>query len=403
MQRNKSEIMKYILGLLCSVMLLVACSDKDDKESPAPDKRTVIVYISAENNLNSYYESDLTEMTEGSKDMPKNTNLVAFVDGADKTTLPYIISFKNGQRIIDTEYQVKEDFYASDPQKMYEILSWIMRKYPSESYGLVLWGHASGWIIAQDSVAYDNRTLPIKKAYGIDNGNNSHYGSGKKWMNIPSMADVLERLPMKLSFILADCCNFMGAETVYELRNVADYIIGSPAEIPGEGAPYDKVVPQMFNMSNDFYQGITDAYYSAYNNNVVLSAVKTSAMEQLANATKNIMPELTSKEPATDSLIYYYGGAIKTMFDVKGLVKQNVNESDYNEWLMSLEKAVVYKRIADKWDTMGFVDFRNFTMSEDLYGGLSMFVPMSEYDRYGYSWNKDIAQMEWHYATGMNK
>ena len=38
------------------------------------------------------------------------------------------------------------------------------------------------------------------------------------------------------------------------MRNVTDYIIASPAEIPNVGAPYDKVVPDMFDTSDDFYK-----------------------------------------------------------------------------------------------------------------------------------------------------
>ena len=52
-------------------------------------------------------------------------------------------------------------------------------------------------------------------------------------------ADVMRNL-QELKFIFADCCNFMCLESIYELRQVADYIIGSPAEIPEIGAPYTR-------------------------------------------------------------------------------------------------------------------------------------------------------------------
>ena len=48
-----------------------------------------------------------------------------------------------------------------------------------------------------------------------------------------------------LKFIMADCCNFMCLENLYELRDVCDYIIGSPAEIPAQGAPYYDIVPSL--------------------------------------------------------------------------------------------------------------------------------------------------------------
>lgn len=53
----------------------------------------------------------------------------------------------------DTYYNNDTDFYASDPERMYETLHWIMTRYPAETYGLVLWGHASGWVIEKDSIS----------------------------------------------------------------------------------------------------------------------------------------------------------------------------------------------------------------------------------------------------------
>ena len=39
-------------------------------------------------------------------------------------------------------------------------------------------------------------------------------------------------------------------EVVYQLRNRADYFIGSPTEIPGPGAPYEVVVPALFAVNS---------------------------------------------------------------------------------------------------------------------------------------------------------
>ena len=39
-------------------------------------------------------------------------------------------------------------------------------------------------------------------------------------------------------------------EVAYELRDCSEYFIGSPTEIPGPGAPYKAVVPEMFTETN---------------------------------------------------------------------------------------------------------------------------------------------------------
>ena len=125
-------------------------------------------------------------MTEASKLIDIKNHLVVFFDNASKSEMPYIAELKNGEVVKDTGLRFSEDFYASDPEKMREILTYIMQRYPAKSYGIDLWGHGSGWLITNDSIA---TTKTASRAYGIDNGENRSYDSGK-WINIPSLAKV---------------------------------------------------------------------------------------------------------------------------------------------------------------------------------------------------------------------
>ena len=193
---------------------------------------TVMVYMAAENNLSSYADYNLNDMVAVSTDIPDDCHLVAFVDQAASKPMPRIEHIANGNRTIDQTFSPQHDFLTSDTEKFRETLKWMMDHYPAREYALILWGHANGWII-MDSVV---NTLNNKQmGYGIDTGDNSQATKGT-WMNIPSMASALEQLP-RLKYIFADCCNFQCVEVAYELRNSCDYLIGSPAEIPGEGHP----------------------------------------------------------------------------------------------------------------------------------------------------------------------
>lgn len=398
--------MKYLLTVFCVLMLFASCNNDDTEDNIEPRiypkaQRTVIVYISGENNLSSAAANNIKDMVTGSASIPNNTNLVAFVDVADKSDPPYIIRIKDGAKTVDPYYNNTEDFYSSDPNRMYETINWIMTRYPADSYGLVLWGHADGWIIEKDSVATTSTNKVMHRAYGIDTGDNTTNSYGK-WMNIPSMATALERLPNKFKFIFADCCCFQCAEVAYELRNTTEYIIGSPAEIPGYGADYDKVVPAMFDESDDFYRSIVDNYIADNSRyDVPLSVIKTSEMENLAQATAAAMRNIYSNgEPEFGSLVYYlYQNYGRVMFDINDFML--LNSTDYSEWKVALDKAVVYKKMATRWMTNGYVSFGDFTMTEEKYGGMSMFVPRPIYDTYGQDWNWTISQMQWFYAVGM--
>lgn len=85
---------------------------------------------------------------------------------------------------------------------------------------------------------------------------------GSNYMDISELKDVLRNAP-HLSFLLFDACFMQSVEVVYELKEHADYIIGSPTEIPAPGAPYQKVVPAMF-ANNASATDIAKAYFEFY-------------------------------------------------------------------------------------------------------------------------------------------
>lgn len=398
--------MKYLLTMACALAFLVSCSDDDDP-APSKDARTVIVYMSAENNLSSLASDDINEMLKASATLPDNVNLVAFVDKTDKNNPPYIMLIKEGQMVKDDAFYCTDDFYACDPERMRDVITHVMSRYPAESYGLVLWGHAGGWLIESDTIAYGANSAKTHRAYGVDTGTDMANSSGRKWINIPTLAKVLESLPYRLKFIFADCCNFQCVEIAYELRNAAEYIIGSPAETPAVGAPYDKIVPYMFSTDNDFYRGIVDEYNAMVVNasdSVPMSVICTDAMDNLAMASREAIGMIMDAGAIdTDGIIYYRGNGstMKVMVDMNDLVMRTLGEGDaYDSWKAAFDRAVVYRAKSGQWLTENLVRF-DFDVTDERYGGISMFVPQPVYDTRGYDYNQTIKNMQWYYASGM--
>ena len=409
--------MRHLLTIISAILLFTACS-KDDDNGPAPvgpAKRTVIVYMVGENNLDPYMQNDINEMRQGRKQVAASENLVLYVDKLSKTEMPFIAKI-NIEGNLDTLYRYEQDFYSSAPDNMIDVLDRIYQMCPAtEDYGLVLWGHASGWLM-DDSVA-------THRAYGIDTGNNelpSYYDERSKenllkgkWLNIPSMREAFKMIPMKWKFIMCDCCNMMNVEDAYELRDVTDYLIGSPAEIPGNGAPYNTMVPAMFLRTENFYQDVINAYADAYPNRVPLSVIKTSEMAALAQATRPLLQRLNEYVNNENNLmqhhVYYNntyvdGKRKHIMFDVREVVRKAfANEpSTYENWYQVFQHAVPYNRIAGSWQTNTFIkiNFSDFTVTEDYFSGVSMFFPMEQYGTAEWSCNKAIKEMGWYYAVG---
>ena len=410
--------MKHLLTIISAILLFTACS-KDDDNGPdpvSPAQRTVIVYMVGENSLNPYMQSDINEMLQGRKKVAASENLVIYVDKLSKTEMPFIAKVTNEGKL-DTLYRYEQDFYSSDPDYMVDVLDRIYQMCPAtEDYGLVLWSHGSGWLIESDSVV-------THRAYGIDSGNNElttyyderskDYVYKGKWLNIPSMRETFKILPFKWKFIMCDCCNMMNVEDGYELREVTDYLMGSPAEIPGYGAPYETIVPALFLHTENFYQAVIDAYADAYPNRVPLSVIKTSEMEALAEATRPLLSRINeyvnNESNLMDRHIYYNntyvdGKRKHIMFDVREVVRKAfANEpSKYENWYQVFQRAVPYNRIAEMWQTDSFIkiNFNDFTVTDDYFSGVSMFFPMEQYGTQEWSCNKAIKKMSWYYAVG---
>ncbi len=115
----------------------------------------------------------------GRKSVAENENLVLFVDRASSAIKPFLAKVTM-QGTLDTLYRYEQDFYATDPGMIADVLNRAITLCPAtEDYGLVLWGHATSWIIEKDSVA----TASARRGYGYDTGNNST-GNGGKWMEM---------------------------------------------------------------------------------------------------------------------------------------------------------------------------------------------------------------------------
>ena len=411
--------MKHLLTIISAILLFTACSKDDDSPStppePEPARRTVIVYMVGENNLDPYMQNDINEMRQGRKQVAASENLVLYVDKLSKTEMPFIAKI-NTDGNLDTLYRYEQDFYSSDPDNMIDVIDRIYQMCPAkEDYGLVLWGHASGWLM-EDSVA-------TRRGYGIDTGNNelrTYFDERSKesllkgkWLNIPSMQEAFKMLPMKWKFIMCDCCNMMNVEDGYELREVTDYLMGSPAEIPGYGAPYETIVPALFLHTENFYQAVIDAYADAYPNRVPLSVIKTSEMEALAETTRPLLSRINeyvnNESNLMDRHIYYNntyvdGKRKHIMFDVREVVRKAfANEpSKYENWYQVFQRAVPYNRIAEMWQTDSFIkiNYNDFTVTDDYFSGVSMFFPMEQYGTEEWSCNKAIKKMSWYYAVG---
>jgi hypothetical protein len=376
----------------------------------APAERTVLVYLAGKNNLSQSLQTNLEQMKAGSMHIGNNTLLV-FVRRDMQGEKPWLARVNNGELTdsvsLDDMGFGNSIMQACNPELMEQVMRYAFSHYPANEYGLVLGGHSTGWLIDEEP----GQT----RAFGVDNGDGHTYSrKNKRWMNVPTMARVLERVP-HLKFIFADCCNFMCLETMYELRNVTDYIIGSPAEIPAEGAPYEQIIPALFE-KNTFCSSVIGIYYRAQNGELPLSAVRTSAIDQLTNATRYALDMVQEKigngYADTQGLIHYgYSGSsihfhqeYNLFYDAGDFFRSQLSENDYLQWKQALDEAVIEKRFAKQWRTCmtwRYI-YSDFEMTEEKYHGVSMYIPQDANTEYGIYYaqnNEDIKQLKWYQSV----
>jgi len=389
------KIKPYYLLMSLVLMLVSACSD-DNKDEPTTIDRTVLVYIMGDNTLSHLVNADINEMIEGAAnvDLSRN-NLLVYMD--DKTTVKLIrISKEKGtivQELIEN-YDYNRNSVGLDEMK--EVFSTVYKKYPAESYGLVLWSHGEGWKPGTSSSRW----------IGEDVGSNAT-------LSISTLSEVMKVFPY-YDYVLFDACFMQSVEVAYELRHHTDYFIGSPAEIPGPGAPYQKVVPALFAKSdaaatiarsyfeyyNDLYTGSIPLSGKPWTGGVLISVIATNGLNALAEATNDILPAvIQDKNTVPVSGILNYdrrtsGGVGYYDFDM--LMKSLTNENaSYTKWRNALNATVPYVNSTEKIYTA----YNGGAMFDVAgYCGVSSYVP-----RNSSSLNQSYKTFDWYTDAGWSE
>ena len=394
----------HLFIVTITTLLLCAChhhTPEPNPIQPTNKRMTVITYLLAENSLGDYYGSDLDEMVAAAKSIPSDCNFVVYVD-AEKAPQIYTIDASKGLvSVMETD---ERD--SSSPNTFRDVLSRITTLYPADNYALIMWSHGSGWIPEYQSM--QSELSRRNKAFGMDNNINSKKLNSGSELDIIDMRIALEQLNVHWDYILFDACYMQCVELDYELHNLADYIIASPAEIPGRGAPYDKIMPFLVRKDNmsieQSVQQIVSTYQDHYakSEGVVLSAVRCSEMENLMQATRQILPNYYNDSYSFDTqgIQIYNVYVSKTLwkpeyFDMGNTMHSMMPAHDYETWQQQLQKTVPFRSTTTFWFTMFNFDSR----LKDIYNAamVSIHIPNEKYDAHT-TYNSYIKQTMWYKA-----
>ena len=387
----------YILGLALALLPLTSCND----DIPQPDEKlkgnTVIVYMGAENRLQNFSRNDLDEMHMGRKDIPEDCQVVVYRDAELKPSI-FLINSKG----MTTWKEYTNEMDSADPATMESVLKEIVQKFPSEKYSLILWSHGSGWMDDPNN----------SRAIIVDNNKNSFSDIGN-WLNISELSNILASLP-RMEYIFFDACYMQSVEVASQLYNHTPYIIGSPTEIPGEGAPYHHIMGALCQANP---QGIINGYASYYGTSkgVLLSAVSCTNFPAFCTETAKYIPSAFSKKdmPRTAGIQIYapaFGTSSSTQntmpvpYDMRSAMYRALSEEDFAAWEMAWKKAILYPTWAESWESSyrdvngkNYGPFHRTMQDSEHYGGISMNIPNEKYDSKG--WNAQFRLTPWYSMT----
>lgn len=289
---------------------------------------------------------------------------------------------------------------ATDPAVMKEVFTDMQTVAPSDSYGLILGSHATGWMQGNSVQS---------KAFGDDSGYN---------IDIPDLANVLKNsFSEKLDFLLFDACMMATAEVGYELKEVTSHCIASVMETPVYGFPYNQILPYLYSENVD-YSAVCHEFVSFNKTKNLWGTCAVMDCSQMENLAGTVKTKLSEWQDALSSVSMqnvqqygaygwgrdyrYFSYDLLDFFRELGR-KSGVKNLDLNEAVSTVQSALNQAVIAKDCLSGTDYEFDGVIVDETRFCGIGMYIP-GEYNPYvanKTAWNSYYEQsISWYRAAG---
>lgn len=369
-----------LLALAALVMhFAVACNNDEPTPVPEPEppveqqpqpltqSHTLTIFMQGNNGLAEFMDSNLQRIIASYYDLPEGDfRIFVFYDRGNYTRLTelYLNDGMAKQRLVE-EYDTS--LSTVDKEFVRGVLAQVKSEAPADSYGLILSSHGGGWV---PSALYDEYLFKSDSRSEAPQAQPLFYAQDDyDCMEIPDLVDALS--DTHYDYIIFDACFMANVEALYDLRNSADYIVASAAEVLGAGFPYETMIPMLFEYDDHSLEAICERYMEYYKNSSgTVSLVDCEQLEPLAEAMCAVMAEIG--EVDVDAIQAYDAFDYHLYYDLLHYVELGVENSSAFE--KALGRAVLYAGHTDTILTStGDVD--SFELSRSC--GLSCYVSQS--------------------------
>ncbi|MEM0007549.1 MAG: clostripain-related cysteine peptidase [Candidatus Bathyarchaeia archaeon] len=225
---------------------------------PSKASWTFMVYLDADNNLDPYGPLNVQQMSAGL--MPgANVNVIVLMDRLDQPAYLYKVTHNSVEVILSLG-----EVDMGSPKTLAWFVKYVLKKYSAEHYLLDLWDHGGGY----RGVCWDESSGNHLSPHDIET----------------ALTEAEQNYKVKIDIVGFDACLMGMVEVCYELKDVANIVIGSEMLIPGYGWPYESLMQYLSANPNvdpyTFSKEIVEQYVSYYANMKSTYFVQLSAIDE---------------------------------------------------------------------------------------------------------------------------
>ena len=440
------NIIKVITGSVAAVLLLsatVGCCKEKPEEPVNVNRKVLLFYECGVNNLTSYLKNNMDGTEKGlpAGYVPRESGDVVLIysrysKGAFNYTpveshLRRIYKKPNGKIVSDTLKTFGTETIAASSSTMRQVLTYVKDEFPAKGYGLVFSSHGSGWLpagyyyspsrfeddhkgevgtsrqgIAVQSVGHPRLPVPegdlpdTDPFYGMTRSIGQDYIKGSYYGHEMSVSEFADAIPYHLDYLLFDMCFTGGVEVAYGLKDKADYLGLSPAEVLGDGMfNYTKITSFLLNRETPDLEGLFkdsfemyDKQSGAYRSSTV-NLVRTSGLDNLASVCARMINEYSDAlaDAPVDDIQGYYRQGRHYFYDLVDIFEKcGASKADLEDLDKAVDGCVIYKNSTGQ-----------FLEEYDIkaYSGFSMYLPCAGTPLLDLYYRKEV----WNNATRLVK
>jgi hypothetical protein len=331
---------------------------------PNKAKWTVLTYIAAHNNLDSFGRKSFNEIASVGSN--PEVVLTALFDGAVGGSR-YVI----GEPGKASWSEPLGSFDSGDPDELIATAKLLFDSNPADHYGLILWSHGTGWLpdeleeVAEEARPGSQTNAAESRERAGTPGSRTLFRSTLRQILKPEKArerailfddgtghsldtlelarvtsEIAKAIGQPLDLLGMDACLMANVEVAYAVRESVGFMVASEELVPGHSWPYQDIFQnlqaQPEQSGADLATSIVNRYVSYYTANpppagdVTKAAFDLSKIDDLVSPINQVADEVISSPDTYGEILWSVQQATRDRETSEG--KRKPNKFDFHLW-----------------------------------------------------------------------